>query len=61
MKNLKLNFIEDNVKYEEYYFNGLSIPKDIIISDIKSNSLKISWEINDLNLLNIDKNQIKIK
>ena len=24
MKNLKLNFIEDNVKYEEYYFNGLS-------------------------------------
>ena len=27
MKNLKLNFIEDNIKYDEYYFNGLSIPK----------------------------------
>ena len=23
MKNLKLDFIDDNIKYEEYYFNGL--------------------------------------
>ena len=61
MKNVKLNFIEDNVKYEEYYFNGLSIPKDIIINDIKLNSFKVSWKIDDLNILNIDKNQIKYK
>ena len=61
MKNIKLNFIEDKVKYEEYYFNGLSIPKDIIISDIKSNEFKVSWKIDDLNILNIDKNQIKYK
>ena len=61
MKNLKLDFIDDNIKYEEYYFNGLSIPKDIQISDIKLNSCNISWKIDELNILNIDKNKIKYK
>ena len=61
MKNLKLDFIDDNIKYEEYYFNGLSIPKDIQISDIKVNSCNISWKIDDINILNIDKNKIKYK
>ena len=61
MKNLKLDFIDDNIKYEEYYFNGLSIPKDIQISDIKLNSCNISWKIDDINILNIDKNKIKYK
>ena len=44
MKNLKLNFIEDNIKYEEYYFNGLSSPKDIEFSDISYNNFKVSWK-----------------
>ena len=61
MKNLKLNYIDDNIKYEEYYFNGLSIPKDIQINDITSNSFKLSWKIDDINILNIDKNKIKYK
>jgi len=61
MKNLKLDFIDDNIKYEEYYFNGLSIPKDIQISDIKYNSCNVSWKIDDINILNIDKNKIKYK
>ena len=61
MKNLKLDFIDDNIKYEEYYFNGLSIPKDIQIGDIKLNSCNVSWKIDDLNILNIDKNKIKYK
>ena len=61
MKNLKLDFIDDNIKYEEYYFNGLSIPKDIQISDIKYNSFNVSWKIDDINILNIDKNKIKYK
>ena len=61
MKNLKLNFIEDNVKYEEYYFNGLSTPKDIQINNIKSNEIELSWKIEDLNIINIDKNQIQYK
>ena len=61
MKNLKLEFKDDNIKYEEYYFNGLSIPKDIQINDIKVNSCNISWKIDDINILNIDKNKIKYK
>ena len=61
MKSMKLDFIDDNIKYEEYYFNGLSIPKDIKINDIKSNGFKVSWKLDDLNILNIDKNQIKYK
>ena len=27
MKNLKLDFIDDNIKYEEYYFNGYRFQK----------------------------------
>ena len=61
MKSLKLNYIEDNIKYEEYYFNGLSIPKDIQISIIKSNEISLSWNIDDFNLVNIDKNKLKYK
>ena len=61
MKNLKLLFVDDNIKYEEHYFIGLSIPKDIQINDINSNSCNISWKIDDINILNIDKNKIKYK
>jgi len=61
MKNLKLDFIDDKIKYEEYYFNGLSIPKNIQINDIKYNNCHISWKIDDINILNIDKNKIKYK
>jgi len=58
MKNLKLDFIDNNIKYEEYYFNGLSAPKDILIKDIKLNSANISWKMDDIN---IDKNKLKYK
>ena len=61
MKSLKLNYIEDNIKYEQYFFNGLPFPKDIQIDEIKINSFKISWKIDDLNILDIDKNKIKYK
>ena len=61
MKNLKLEYKEDNIKYEEYYFNGLSIPKDIQFSDIKSHEFKLNWNIDDINIINIDKNKIKYK
>ena len=61
MKNLKLEFIDGNIKYEEYYFNGLSIPKDIQINDLNSNNCNISWKVDNINILNIDKNKIKYK
>ena len=61
MKNLKLDFVEDNIKYEEYCFNGLPIPNDIKIIDINFNGFKLLWNIDDINILNIDKNKIKYK
>ena len=61
MKNIKISFIEEEIKikYEEYYFNGIPIPKNIEIKNIWSNSFKVFWKLEDINLLNIDKNKIK--
>ena len=39
----------------------MPIPKDIQVNDISSNSFCVTWKIDDLNLLNIDKNKIKYK
>ena len=39
----------------------LSIPKDIQIKDIKFNSCNISWKIENINMLNIEKNKIKFR
>lgn len=61
MESLQLDFIDNNIKYKYYYFNGLSIPKEIEINDIKLNSFNLSWKIDDINLLNIDKNELKYK
>ena len=61
MKNMKISFIENEsiIKYEEYYFNGIPIPNNIEFKDIGTNSFKINWKIDDINILNIDKNEIK--
>ena len=61
IKNVKISFIEEEskIKYEEYYFNGIPIPKDIEFKDIGSKSINVLWKIDDTNLLNIDKNEIK--
>jgi len=63
MRNIKITFEEkeNKVKYEEYFFNGIPSPKDIEFKDIDANNLKLCWKIDDKNLLNIDKNQIKFK
>jgi len=63
MKNLKISFIEEenNIKIEEYYFNGIQSPEDISYKEISSLSFKIFWKIGDMNILNIDKNQIKYR
>ena len=46
MKNLKITFIEEqnSIKYEEYYFNGFPIPKDIEFKDIESTNFRIFWK-----------------
>jgi len=65
MRNIKINFEEkeNKIKYEEYFFNGIPSPKNIEFKDIDIdiNSLKIYWKIDDINILNIDKNKIKFK
>ena len=61
IKNIKFVYEEEknNIKYEEYYFNGIQIPKNIQIKDITSSSFNISWNIDNINILNIDNNKIK--
>ena len=63
MKNIKISFEEENnkIKYDNYYFNGIQIPKNIEFKDISSNSLKIYWNIDNINNINIDKEKIKYK
>ena len=63
MKNLNIKFIEEEnlIKYEEYYFSGISHPKNIEIKDIGTTSFKILWKIDDINILNIDKKEIKYR
>ena len=59
-KNIKFNYDENknNIKFEEYYFNGIYIPKNIEFKDISSSSINIYWKIDDINNINIDKNKI---
>ena len=61
MKNLNITFNDNNIKYDEYYFNGLPIPKDIEFNDKNSNDIKISWKIDDINIINMDYKRLKYR
>jgi len=63
MRNLNISFNEEKseINYEEYYFNGIHPIKDIEFKDISPNSLNIIWKIDNLNIINMDKNKIKFK
>jgi len=54
IKNIKIDFNkeEKKIKFIEYYFNGISIPKDIQFNNITSNSFQISWKYDEDNLVN---------
>ena len=60
MRNLKITFEENqtNIKFNNYYFNGIQTPKDIEFKDISTNNLKIFWNIDNINILNIDNKKI---
>ena len=60
MKNLKISFSEDdsNIIYQEYYFNGVT-PKIIKFENISSDSFKVFWEIDKVNIMNIENSKIK--
>ena len=49
MKNIKFKYEDDKINYEEYYFNGIPRPKNIIFKDLTSSSLNISWNIDNIN------------
>ena len=61
MKNINLSFNEKNndIIYDEYYFNGIPIIKNIEIEDITSSSVKLIWKIDDN--IYLDKKEIKFK
>ena len=63
MKSIKFYFEEDknNIKYEEYYFNGIYIPNNIEFKDKKLSSIPLSWDIDKINIINIERNKIKYK
>ena len=63
MKNLKINFQEEqnNIKYEEYIFNGIDvigIPKDIKIKNVSGYSLDLFWDVDHINSIIIDYDKI---
>jgi len=63
MRNIKLSFEKEKkiINYEEYYFNGIPSPKDIQFKDIYTDSIHISWKIDNLKINNIDNKEIKYK
>jgi len=63
MRNIKISFQEEstNIKYEEYFFNGIQTPKNIEFKNIASNSFKIIWNIDNLNIINFKKDDLKFR
>ena len=63
IKNLKISFDKEksDIKYEEYYFNGIQIPKEIEFKDIGNTSFKVFWKIDDINIIDVDNKKIKYK
>ena len=63
MKNININYEKEknNIKYEEYYFNGLFMPKNVEFKDITSSSLNIFWQIDNINIIDVDINKIKYR
>ena len=61
LKTLNFNSQEEqsNIKYEDYYFNGIAIPKNIQFDNVTYKSLHLSWKIDNINNINIDNNKIQ--
>ena len=61
MKNIKFKYEEEknDIKYEEYIFNGITIPKNIEFKYISNLSINISWNVDDIN--KDDKDKIKYR
>jgi len=65
MKSLRITFQKEKnvIKFDDCYFNGTQIPKDIEVKNISDNSFEVFWKIdnNKLKIFNSDNKQIKFK
>ena len=52
--DISFNYIFNKLYFNEYYFNGIPIPKDIKIKK-KENKIFITWDIDDIRIKNINK------
>ena len=50
-KNFYYNEKENNIIYKEYIFNGIPIPQNIQFKDISRNSITISWDFDNKDIL----------
>ena len=57
MSNYNISFIEKEkkFKFEEYFFNGIQIPKELEFKNIKTDEFKLFWKIDNINVINVDK------
>ena len=63
MKTIKFSFEEEKniINYEEIFFNGMPVPKNIEFKEITSTGFKLFWKADDIKLKNNHKNQNKYK
>ena len=63
MRNVNISYEEEknNIKFEEYFFSGIPIPKEINYKWIKENSIQLNWKIDNIKLINVNNDQIKYK
>ena len=63
IKSLNISFDEEknNIKFDEYYINGIQIPKDIEFKNIDSSNFNVLWKTDDINIDNIDNNNINYR
>ena len=63
MKNINISYQEKEnyIKYDDYYFNGIYVPKNIKINNIKADCFNVSWKIDNYKIQNIDNNKLSFK
>ena len=63
IKNTNINFLENENKiiYEDYYFNGIQIPKNIEINNIGNFNADVTWKIDEIKIENLNNNDTKFR
>ena len=63
IKNTNINFLEKENKiiYEDYYFNGIQIPKNIEINNIGNFNADVTWKIDEIKIENLNNNDTKFR